>query len=649
MTEQPEQIPFNGINGATGEYGLALTADELLNLARGQTKPANLEELQYKKQEPFPLRPDLEPSDLSQAGWGIIFHEEADPAIQDALTPLLILRQTQAEAYFKIFAGALGYRTGESKDAFLARHGVGPGLVDPEAGVPYYLLIVGSPGEIPYDFQYQLDVQFAVGRIHFHTLDEYANYANSVVAAEEGSLRLPRQAAFFGVANPDDRATQLSSQHLVAPLLEKLATQNERWAKQGNPWQLDTYLAEGATKAQLSRLINSSQAPALLFTASHGMEFPAQDTRQLPHQGAILCQDWPGPVEHRGPISQDWYFAGDDVAQDANLLGTISFFFACYGAGTPRFNEFAKQTETPEAIAPHDFLAQLPVKMLGLSKGGALAAVGHVERAWGHSIVWPGVGSSISSFDITLRQLMRQAPIGYALEAFNLRYAELATELTMFINRGEQDAYKLTGTWTAHNDARGYIILGDPAVRLAVAQQDETPTDRPVIQVVSRPDASPQPVAAMPTASAPPTPAPQPAIAYETTADLDFGIREMFHKTQGNVSDAVQQFAQRLGGFLSDALDDATSLNIATYTSESLTGVVYDGEKFTPPAELRALTHIKIDGDSAVCVPLKEGEVDAEIWAIHLEMVKQAQASRAELVRTAASALSSLAGVWKIG
>ena len=62
---------------------------------------------------------------------------------------------------------------------------------------------------------------------------------------------------------------------------------------------------------------------------------------------------------------------------------------------------------------------------------------------------------------------------------------------------------------------------------------------------------------------------------------------------------------------------------------------------------MRAQTVIEIDGDAAICVPLKDGEIDDELWAIHLEAVKQAQASRNELIKTAVSAATSLLTLWK--
>jgi len=112
------------------------------------------------------------------------------------------------------------------------------------------------------------------------------------------------------------------------------------------------------------------------------------------------------------------------------------------------------------------------------------------------------------------------------------------------------------------------------------------------------------------------------------------------------LSDGLQTKVSKLSDFLGKALDDATSLEVATYVSEDLSNVEYKDGRFTE-AKLRALTHVKIDGDTMVVVPETDGEVDTDLWKIHLEMLQQAQASRTELVKTAVSAVTGLANLLK--
>ncbi len=102
----------------------------------------------------------------------------------------------------------------------------------------------------------------------------------------------------------------------------------------------------------------------------------------------------------------------------------------------------------------------------------------------------------------------------------------------------------------------------------------------------------------------------------------------------------------RLGVFLTDALDDAASLEIGTYVSDDLTSVKYEKGQFTG-AKMRAYTHIAVDGDTLVCVPEEEGELDLALWNVHVEMVKQAQASRIEFLRTVVSAATGLVDLIK--
>lgn len=480
-----ENLIFNGINGATGSYLLPeMTPAEVVSIAKGERfDREHLFDLKLRLRQATETRrrikEGLDPQLLSEAGWGVIFaYQDQDkiPALKEALTELLSLRKLQAGERYREYIGPDAYRPGESKSSFLGRHGAGPGPADPDK-VPYYLLIVADPESIPYSFQYQLDVQFAVGRIHFESLSEYAQYAHSIVRAETESLALPRKAVFFGVANPDDRATQLSANLLVKPLADLFSAETTSIG-----WEIQAIQGEDATKAALSEVISAYESPTLLFSASHGMGFPNADPRQIPHQGAFLCQDWPGPAAWRGSIPEEHYYSANDITSDAHLLGKISFHFACYGAGTPKMEDFTSYyLGEPTPIAPHAFVARLPQRLLSHPKGGMLAVIGHVERAWSFSFKWHDAGSQLAVFESTLKRLMAGQPVGLAMEYFNERYAELSTMLTEEIRDAQFgkriNAYELAGAWTANNDARSYVVFGDPAVRLQVVAKIDVPNE----------------------------------------------------------------------------------------------------------------------------------------------------------------------------
>jgi len=448
---------------------------------------------------------------------------------------------------------------------------------------------------------------------------------------------LPRQATFFGVRTPEDQATLLSADHMIKPLSSKMAADQASW-------KVKALLEGDATKAQLGKLM--SAPPTLLFTASHGMGFPNGDARQLPHQGALLCQDWPGPGKWKKAIPPEFYFSADDVGSDARLLGSMAFLFACYGAGTPKLDEFAQQAfKERAAIAPQSFIAKLPRRLLGHPKGGMLAVVGHVERAWGYSFMWDRAGEQLTVFESALKRLMEGAPIGYALEFFNDRYAEIASDLTVMIenkNFGESvDDLALAGMWTANNDARAYVIIGDPATRLPLPKADGKPAaERPTIGAVevkagSGKQAAPQepPAEEKQGAAAPSFDAVSFALAQERTS----------------LADSLKNFTGQLATALGKAADDISSLEVATYTSDDLAAVKYDYEtqKLAGQIKLRALTRIAFDGDMQVCVPEKDHAIDREVWQVHLEMVKEAQANRVQFLQAMAEMATRLIDILK--
>jgi len=350
---------------------------------------------------------------------------------------------------------------------------MGPGVADPRK-VPYYLLIVGSPQQVPFEVQYQLGVSYAVGRIDLGDPEAYDAYATTVIGSERSPDRptagalspdatadVPRRVHLFGTRHPDDTPTALSASRLVQPLVAEL---------QGTagPWQVRADVGDGATRSRLEELLTGPEAPDLLFTAGHGL---GGSTVRRDIAGALLCQDWPGPRSACGPVSEDQYLAARNLPGGRPIHPRVMFSFACFGAGTPRVSDYpGGGPEAPLELAAESFTAHLPQRLLGEPAGGALAFVGHVDKAWSCSFLWKGLDAQVTPFVSTLLALMDGTRLGPAMESLTSRYAEIASELTLrmdgFRKYGKdiEDA-DLVGLWTATHDARAYVVLGDPAVR----------------------------------------------------------------------------------------------------------------------------------------------------------------------------------------
>jgi len=464
-------IYANGVSGLTGDYLLkpmppsrvAETAKE-----RGPDAPDELGAFRSGMEaETFGPPFDRDPELVSDVGWAIVTSENEDPAIKEALGPLVAHRR---EAAGDELTKELDYREGERLNDWLARHGVAPGNLQPEK-VPYYVLLVGSPERIPFSFQYLLDIEYAVGRLDFDEATDCAAYSTAVIEQETGGgARRERAATFFGTRHAFDRATQMSADSLVCPLAEAFGPEG-RFAKAVAGYRIDPLIGEPATKDTLAEVLKGTGAsgrPALLFSASHGMGgWPAGHPEQESKHGALLCQDWPGV----GQIDASQYFAAADVPADADVRGMVAFFFACYGGGTPAVDAFERTEGVgPAKIAERPFTARLPRALL---KAGALAVAGHVERAWGYSFM-AGNKEQLGTFANTIGRSLAGKPVGHAMTDFNERYAALASSLLDLLDEIQRagrvvpDAV-VAAQWTERTDAQNYLLLGDPAVALRTA------------------------------------------------------------------------------------------------------------------------------------------------------------------------------------
>ena len=71
-----------------------------------------------------------------------------------------------------------------------------------------------------------------------------------------------------------------------------------------------------------------------------------------------------------------------------------------------------------------------------------------------------------------MNRIMSGQRIGHATDRWNQRWAMLSTELAEALQRnanGFGDPDQLRNLWIARDDARNYVVFGDPAVRLRVA------------------------------------------------------------------------------------------------------------------------------------------------------------------------------------
>jgi len=453
-------LPLDGIDPATLEAFKSTPLETALSskILKVKADP---------NKDHFGTTSEVDANELDQAGWAVLFAPSVDRKIREAFQPLLDYRKKQvaSDTLFKVFEGSSGYQPGDSANDWLGRMGIRQDVVDPNNGVPYYVLIVAPPDEIPFEFQYGLDLYWAVGRVWFSTAKEFRNYAESVIQYETMSKPpTSRQMAMF--APRRDPATNLSHDQLVEPMVTGASSAFGPVGSKQN-FAIQPYLGDTADKQALHKIFSGTipqGPPAFLLTATHGMRYNSGDARQEPNQGALLCQDWPG----QGAAKPEFYYTGADLPANAKVHGLIHFMFACYGGGCPEFDNFNRKEKTPARIAPKPLLARLPQSLLG-REGGALAVLAHVERAWASSFRL-GENPQIQGFRDVISQIMQGQRLGQATDKFNGRWAGLSTELNDLLHKiqfgFEVDADVLANKWVSCDDARNYVLFGDPAVRL---------------------------------------------------------------------------------------------------------------------------------------------------------------------------------------
>jgi hypothetical protein len=334
--------------------------------------------------------------------------------------------------------------------------------------LPYYLLIYGSPAEVPWQLQYVLNANRCVGRLDL-TGAALENYVNALLSGNwgpPGKTANQNRAVIWAVNHGEGDITELMHNAIAKPLFEDLREDD----------QIGTgarFFDGAAMAAQVGELTDAlaSDRPGLIVTTSHGMTGPLDDSKAM--------------LRHLGlPVDA----AGETVAAEALLTkwqpaGAIWYAHACCSAGGDGQSTFADLVD-PGSIAGKVLAAvaslgpqtaPLPTALLG-AEHPLRAFVGHVEPTFDWTLRQPGTGQFLT--DSIVEALYGQTyvqkgeierPIGHAFREWYGRTNGLRAQYDKAktrLNIGESTEDVLLALQLAARDVESTVILGDPTVAM---------------------------------------------------------------------------------------------------------------------------------------------------------------------------------------
>ncbi len=419
------------------------------------------------KGPPGYLRPSKIPSyedcTSSEVGWGLVVADNDDMTIRDKADGADLpdpLRSLLEHRHGII----LRHRPENSLD-YLRRYTSSGNEYDvkiasPEYGVaeykiPYYLLLYGDPGAIPWEVQFHLNLSFAVGRLHL-TGAALASYVDALIQPIPAD---GRAAVIWSVDHGTDDITSLLYDAVASPLANALQRDDDLRAG------TRVIHGHGESRASSNALYTALEAsnPGLVVTTSHGV------------------------VPDNGAGSELGLLVDDDhtIVRPADLLarwqprGAIWYAHACCSAGSDGGHSFAgflaegsDAAETFARLAGHAAtIAPMATAILS-APSPARAFVGHVEPTFDLTVRDQETGAALASglVDALYRKLYQPFPIGHCLRtwygqggAFLDRQASSINDFNNNVANADERALL---SRIAAADHRTLVVIGDPAAAL---------------------------------------------------------------------------------------------------------------------------------------------------------------------------------------
>lgn len=399
----------------------------------------------------LPEKEGMKPTDLATAA-------DAPEAIQRVVaarpgSPILRYRRDLQQGYLRRY-----YADGRVQDLSVQapRPGIGDGRM------PQYLLIYGSPAEIPWTVQYALNMSSYVGRLDLAgaALD---NYVAALLTDWRGQTCQPRSPVVWSVDHGKPDITALMRQAIADHLWTKMKADPDLKGRRRLEDDGATRTALGTTLAEVS--------PALVITTSHGVTGPLSDPDLL-------------KIRLGAPVDAAHQPLTLDDLRDWSPAGAIWYAHACCSAGSDATSRYADlltadgsvgQTLNGVAMTCDAMVAPLARALLGAEQP-LRAFVGHVEPTFDWTLRDPRTQQPLthvlttSLYDKLYQQGEIRTPIAHALAA-------IFKEAGAFYGSWQDAIRRINGNepgmrdWALYRqlvamDRQSLVILGDPTVAL---------------------------------------------------------------------------------------------------------------------------------------------------------------------------------------
>ncbi|WP_437618241.1 hypothetical protein [Sorangium sp. So ce1151] len=418
-----------------------------------------------------------DPDDLEAQRWGVIAPEGAPgDRLLALIQPLIDARREAQDGHeVKIYRVPPAMSPEEAARWRKQHFDVS---VELARDLPRYQLLLGDLHEVPLALQQYQSTDGFVGRLCFREEREYEAYVDKVLRWEQARAEVAGSAKFYTV-HDGTAATMMGYRSLTQPALVQLKKYRLDVADLGDQ--------DAPSPDEFLEAVRSPE-PTVMFTVSHGAGAPRggwkSEGDQRDRQGAMS-------------FGREGKLSGGDLGDAPFLPGGIWFMLACYGGGTPdvsayrhwldrlkQSGQFGGQAQSVLAGLPQSgqrpFIARLPQAALA-NPNGPLAVMGHIDLAWTYSFEERDTGKAVSrpsKFVDVIRTALETSRVGSSFR--ELLKASLLTnaELTSLYDKAERegaahapDPARLGHLWMLRQDLSGYVLLGDPAVRLPAVRR----------------------------------------------------------------------------------------------------------------------------------------------------------------------------------